>query len=109
MITNFINLEKQAKEIIELAQTLLDDKSCMSRNNRFVLGVVLREFTEILNILRSNRLLLLTSKRQPIGCLFIISDSAGDDFNRQLSAKIWEFEGKCSLVEERYKIYRSED
>ena len=105
MIKQYTDLERRAEEIIKLSQAIVYDKACVDPNN-YVLVVVLYEFREILNILRNNRLLLLTSKRQPIGSLFTISDSASPNFNKQLLNKIEEFEKLCLLVDEQDKIYR---
>lgn len=105
MSNNFNDLEMRAKDIIKICQTMLADESCIDPN-RFVVGVILREFTEILNSLISNKKLFLLHKNRPIGCLFTISDSADFDFNRQLVNKIEEFNKLCSLIDESYKIYK---
>lgn len=102
---NFIDLEIQAKDIIKLCQTMLDDESCTDPN-RFVVSVILKEFNEILNSLDLDKKLLLVHRKRPIGCLFTISDSADFNFNRQLLHKIEEFEKLCNLISESYKVYK---
>ncbi len=104
MIDNPIYLELKTKNIIELSQSLLNDESCVDPN-RFVLGVILKEFTEILKELSSNHILVQVSRDRPIGCLFTISDSADSNFDKDLYDKIVEFKNLCLLVDEREKIY----
>ena len=97
-------LERLMNEIISECVSAINSNSSP---NRFVIEVILKEFTEIKEFyILHRKILLLSNKNWKLWSVRTIIDSADFNFDNMIFDKVREFEKLCNHLESTTIVYK---
>ena len=98
------SLERLMNEIIAECVSAINSNSS---SNRFVIQVILKEFTEIKEFyILHRKILLLSNKNWKLWSIRTIIDSADFNFDNMIFDKVREFEKLCNHLESSTIVYK---